>query len=112
MAVNQRQGFLALRRSGRLADHPANRQPVAILHQRVPYVAELGRLAVALLVEPRLRIGCALMGLVGALLLVEAAFGVAAGTVVIVVLAVLAAEALDRRPRLDQRPVHREVIAR
>lgn len=49
------------------------------------HTAELGRLAVALLVEPRLRIGRARMGLVGSLLLVEAALGIASSTVLVFV---------------------------
>jgi hypothetical protein len=54
---------------------------MTVLHQGMPYVAELGRLTVALFVEPRLRVGRALVRLVGALLLVEVALGVAAGSV-------------------------------
>src|SRR5207237_8565543 len=76
------------------------------------HVAELRRLALALLVQPRLGIGRALMRLVAALFLVEAALGVAARTVIVLIAAVLAAEAFDRRPRLDQRAVDREVVAR
>jgi len=75
-------------------------------------IAKPGRLAVTLLVEPRLGIGRAGMRLVRALLLVEIAFGIAARPLRIVVFPVLAAEALDRCPRLDQRPVQREMVAR
>src|SRR6185312_7137349 len=78
----------------------------------MPHVAELCRLTVALLVEPRLGIGRALVRLVAALLLAEAALGVPARSLMVIVVAVLPAEALDRHPRLDQRSVHREVIAR
>jgi len=53
-------------------------------------------LTVALLVEPRLRIGGAAMGGVGALFLVEAALGVAARAVRVVVAAVDLAETLGR----------------
>ncbi len=77
--VNQRQRRLPLGRAGGLADAAADRQAMTVLHQGMPHVAELGRLPVALLVEPRLRIGRALVRLVGALLLVEVTLGVAAG---------------------------------
>jgi hypothetical protein len=53
------------------------------------HIAELGRLAVALLIEPGLWIGRALMGLVGSPLLVEAAFGIASRTVMIFVATIL-----------------------
>src|SRR3954470_16429919 len=78
----------------------------------MPQVAELGSLTVAFLVEPRLWVSGALVRLIGALLLVEVTLGIAARARTVVVLAILAAEALDRRPRLDQRPVDREVAAR
>ena len=68
---------------------------MAVLHQGMPHVAELGWLSVALLVEPRFRISRALMRLVGALLLMEVPLGVASRTLAIVVAAVLPAEALD-----------------
>src|SRR3954453_13170567 len=78
----------------------------------MPQVAELGSLTVALLVEPSLWVSGALVRLIGALLLVEVTLGIAAPARTVHVLAILAAEALDRRPRLDQRPVDREVVAR
>ncbi len=52
------------------------------------------------------------MGLIGPLLAVEVPLGIAPGTVSTVVLPVLAPEALQRRPCLDQGAVHREVFAR
>src|SRR5579862_5498859 len=42
----------------------------------------------------------------------EVALAVAARTLAVVVASILPAEALDRRPRLNQRAIHREVIAR
>lgn len=66
-----------------------------VLHQRMAHIAQPRRLAVALLVEPRLRVARALTRIVGALLLVEAAFGVAASVVRIVVATILAPKALD-----------------
>src|SRR5579863_7713260 len=111
-AIDQGKGFVALGGAGGLA-HPAkNRQAMAVLHQGMAYVAELGRLTVALLVQLGLGVGRALVRLVRALLLVEAAFRIASGSLLIVVAAILLAEALERCPSLDQRAVHREVLAR
>jgi hypothetical protein len=42
----------------------------------------------------------------------EVSLGVAARTLTIVIVTIFPAEALDRRPRLDQRAIDREVIAR
>src|SRR3954451_4104553 len=78
----------------------------------MPQVAELGSLTVALLVEPSLWVSGALVRLIGALLLVEVTLGIAARARTLVVLAILAAEALDRRPRRDPRPADRGVVAR
>ena len=111
-AINQRQRRLPLGGAGRLADAAANRQAITVLHQGMPHVAKLGRLPVPLLVKPGFRVGRALVRLVGTLLLVEVALGVAAWTLAVVVASILPAEALERGPRLDQRAVHREVIAR
>src|SRR6185437_1940570 len=99
-AIEHDQRRFALGRARRQSDRPIHNQAVAVLHQRVAHVAELGRLAVALLVEPRLGVRGAPVRLVGALLLLEAALGVAAGTVGVVVAAVLAPEALQRSPGL------------
>jgi hypothetical protein len=62
-------------------------------------------LAVALLVQPRVRVGGRFMRVVGALLAVEVRAAAA-----IVVRSILGAEALVRRSGLDQRAVHGEVI--
>jgi hypothetical protein len=72
---------------------------------------ELGRLAVTLSVKSRFGISGALVRLIRALLLMEAALSIAARAVPVVVAPILPAEALDRRPRLEQGPAHREVIA-
>ncbi len=109
--VQHRKRGLAFGGAAGLRDATVHRQAVAVLHQDMADIAKPGRLTVSLLVEPRLGIGRAGMRLVGALLLVEVAFGVAARPLGVLVAPVLAAEALDRRPRLDQCPVHREMIA-
>jgi hypothetical protein len=111
-AVQKIKGLLALGRASSQADRTIHHQSMAVLHQRMPHVAELGRLAVALLVKPRVRIRQAAVCLVRALLLVEVPLGIAARSRAVIVAAILAPEALDRRPGLQQRAVHREVIAR
>ena len=97
--------------AGRPGRHPAHDQPVAVLHQRVPDVAELRRLAASLAVEPRVRVSGAGVGRVRALLALEVPLAVAPRPRRLVT-AVLAAEALQAGPGLEQRAVHREVLAR
>ena len=109
--IDQFQRLVPLRRTGCPAHATTDRQAVAVLHQSVPHIAELGRLAVPLLIEPRIGVGDAAVGFVGALLPMKVPFGVAARTLAVVVAPILPAEALDRGPGLDQRTVHREVIA-
>ena len=77
----------------------------------MPDVAELRRLAASLPVEPRIRIGGAGMGRIRALLALEVLLPVPPRPRRLVP-AILAPEALLARPGLDQRPVHREVLAR
>ena len=78
----------------------------------MPEIAELGGLAAALLVELCVRIGRALVGLVRARLAVEIAFGVAAGTITVMVSAILLPEALDRGSGVDERAIDREMFVR
>src|SRR3990167_10047382 len=84
-AIDQLQRLVAFGRARRLAHAAADRQAVAVLHQGMPHVAELGRLSVALLVEPCFRIGRALVRLVGALLLMEAPLGIPASAMAVIV---------------------------
>ena len=110
-ALDQIERRLSLGRTAGLGDAATNRQTVAVLHQGMTEIAELGRLAVALAVELGVRIGGAPMGLVGALLAVEVAFAIAARAVIIIIIApIRLAEALHRRPGFEQCPVHREVV--
>src|SRR5579875_358041 len=85
-----------------MRDHGGSDQPVAVLHQSMAQIAQLRFLAVALLVEPRIGIGCGLVSLIGSLLAMEIR-AVAARTI-------LRPEALLRSPRLDQRAVHCEML--
>ena len=81
------------------------------IHQHMAQIAELGRLAVALAIEPGIRVGHRLVGLIRALLAAEILPAVAA-RIGRRSAAILRLEALDRRPGLDQRPVNREMLAR
>lgn len=94
---------------GRFRDDDIDTQSVAILHEHMPAVAELGRLALALSQESRLGIGRALMRGIRALL----AFEVDHTRAVVTVLgraAILGFEALERSQGIDQRAVDREVV--
>ena len=93
----------------RFGDQNVDAQPVAVLHEHMPAVAELRRLAVALSHEARVRIGRALMRRVRALLALEIDHP---GAVAAVLrwLAVLALEALERGPSIDQRAVDGEMV--
>ena len=102
-----------------LGRHGGGDQAVAVLHQRVSQIRQVRLLAVALLVQPRVRVGGRFMGIVRAFVAVEVRASAA-----IVVRSVLGAEALVRGPGLsphgrtpvrgdpdlDQRAVHGEVI--
>jgi hypothetical protein len=76
-------------------DDAVDDEAVAVLHHDMADIAKAGRLAVGLLVEPGVGIGGALVGLVGPLLLVKVALGVATRPLRIVLAAVLATKALD-----------------
>src|SRR3954467_12686014 len=77
----------------------------------LPHVAELRCLPLGLLVEPCIRIGRRGVRVVAARLTVEVTRAVAPRTGWLAA-AVLGPEALHRRPCLDQRAIHREVLAR
>src|ERR1019366_4223919 len=85
---------------------------VAILHQHALGVTELGLFAGALLRQSRFGVGRRLMSRVLAPLAVEVHARIA-GIIrrrAIAALLSLGTKALERRPRLDQRPVHRKVL--
>src|SRR5579863_1559611 len=105
MTVNQLERLFPLGGTVGFTHMAQHGQAMAVLHQDMAHVTELRRLTVAFLVKPCLGIGRALMGFVRALLFVETAFGVAARAIAVVVSSILPAEALDRGPSLDQRPV-------
>lgn len=85
--------------------------PVAVLHQRMAQEGELGLLACALAMQLCLRIGRRDMRRIAALLAMEAAFAIAA-LVGLPIRLILGPEALHRRPGLNLRSVHREVLIR
>ncbi len=109
MAVDQLKRSVAFRRPRGDRHAPANHKAVAVLHQSVAHEGQLAFPAIALAVETRIRIGAAFMGLVGALLAVKVPLRVTPRRR-IVTLASLGTERFRRRPGLDQRAVHREVI--
>ena len=109
---HQAERGLRLGPTGRLVDATSHRQPLAIVHQHVPGIAELGLLARSLARQPSFGVGGRLMGIVGAPLAVK----VDAGVVGIVILRglglgiILGLEALVPGPRLDQGAVNRKVL--
>lgn len=84
-------------------------EPVAVLRQRVRHVAQLRLSEFALLVQPRLRVGRALVGRVAALVAFEVSFRIAPGRLVRTT-AVLGHKALVAGPGLDHRAVDAEVL--
>ncbi len=100
LLLKHQQSGIALGQSVGVSDHPGGDQAVAVLHQRVAQIAQLRFLAIALLVQPRPRIGGRCMRLVAALLAAKVAS----------VAVILGAKSLLRCPRLTQRAVHREVF--
>jgi hypothetical protein len=91
-------------------DRPSkHRQAISVLHQGMSHLAKLAPLALAVAIEPGVRIGRALVSLVGALLGPEVPCAIAT-TSRRAAAAILRTEALHRSPRLEQRPVHRKVL--
>src|SRR6516162_4529721 len=82
-----------------------------VLHQNVPQIGELGRLARPLAIQSRIGIIGRGVGLVAALLTVEVPFPIAARRRRLAA-AVRGAKALHAGPRLDQRAVDREMVVR
>jgi len=101
-----------------VGDLHVHHQAVAVVHQDVAHVAQPRLVALGFLVQARIGIGAAGMGVVAALLAFEVDIGVAPsgrGLVVVVVavaglVAVFALEALVRCPSLDQGAVDAEVL--
>src|SRR3954467_9480460 len=89
-------------------------QPRAVLHQGVADEAELRLHAGSLAIEPGLGVGRALVALVRALRALEVDLEIAPATRgrIIGVRLSLGSEALHRDPRLDERTIDAEVLAR
>src|SRR3954469_23823302 len=87
-------------------------KPRAAHHERVAHEAELGFLALALAIEPRIRIRGAGVRLVRALLPTKVDLRISPPRRILLVRigAVLGLEALHRGPGLNQRAIHREVL--
>ena len=109
---------LVLCRAIGMGDLDVHHQAVAVVHQDVAHVAQPRLVALGFLVQARIGIGAAGMGVVAALLAFEVDIGVAPsgrGWVVVVVavaglVAVFALEALVRCPSLDQGAVDAEML--
>ena len=77
-------------------------QAVAVLHQHLPTMAELGRVCVALAIHPGLRIGARLMRLVAAFLAMKVTSGIAPDPIgVVVIAAIFTPVALLRGPGIN-----------
>src|SRR5271170_7177165 len=105
------QGGLTLRPAGGLGQPGIDYQAVAILHQQMTQVAQLGLPPTGLLIEPCLRIGGRLMGRVAPPLAMKIDARIA-GIVGRTWLRVLARETLVPGPGLDQGAVDGEVLGR
>src|SRR5712692_6490360 len=92
-----------------LGQKSLHQKPVAVLHQYMSQVAQLGFAAFGLLEQPGIRIRRGSMGLVLPLFPVKIDLSSRARWVA---LAVLPPETLLTRPSLDQSPVHREMFFR
>src|SRR5215471_12668934 len=105
-------GRLPLRSSGGLADFEIDQKPVSVLHQRMRPVTQLGLFARPLAGQQTLGVGLRLMGVVTALLSVKVHPTVARISLIFVPRSIfpLRAKALETCPRLNQGPVHREMI--
>ncbi len=108
--VERRQPFGMTRDAG---EPGIDDQAGAVLHQPMADEAKLGLHPWPLAVQPGVRVGCAAMCPVGALLAPEIGRRVTpAAPRATCIRRLIGLEALHRCPRLDQRAIHREVIAR
>ncbi len=112
-SCHHRYGRLRLRTAGGRGHAAVGRDAVAVLHQHVAGVAELGLLARALAGQAGVRIGGRLVGEVAAPLAVKVDAGIA-GIVRqgVPVRIIFALEALVSRPRFEKCPVDREMLVR
>src|SRR5215471_3415163 len=84
-------------------------QSIAVLGQQVPVITQLGFLAAALAGQQRIGIGGGLVSLIAPVLSVKV-YGRVARIVRRLGISVLPLEALQTRPRFDQRAVHSEML--
>src|SRR5438046_743384 len=101
---------IPLGRAGRPREPRVHHQPVAVFHQHVAQIAELGFRSPRLLVQHRFRIAGRLMRLIAALLAVKVHRWVAAIIFRRGWRRVFALKTLLPRPRFDQRSIDREVL--
>lgn len=110
VAAEEEHRRLPLGIAGGLAEFHSDHQSVAVLHQRVPGVAELGLPAVALASQQGLGVGDRAMGGIAALLAMEIHLGVTTAAGTTLPAPIPRPEALQRCPGLQQRAVDVEVI--
>ncbi len=111
MGLHPIQGRQALGMARGAGGDRAHDQSVAVLHQRVPHERQLCFLAAAIAVQPCIGTGSGGGGVVAAALAVEVALAVAARARC-AARPVPGLEAFWTAPGLDQRAVHREMLAR
>ena len=98
----------------RIVDGKVSTQPVAVFHQDVPPKTELGFFTLGPAVEHALRIGGALVGVIAALFAMKADRGIARIVLfalldLLPIATVLAHQAFEAGPSLDQRAVPAEM---
>src|SRR5207302_6057009 len=103
---------LRLRLARRLSQASVDHQSIAVLHQHVPEIAELGLFARPFTGQPRFRIGGRLVSGVGAALTMKVYAGVAGIVGRDLRVIAFALETLVSCPGFDQRTVNREVLVR
>src|SRR5580704_532605 len=111
LPAEHEQGSLGLGVAGRLGELEVDEQAVAVLHQRVAGIAELGLLAAAFAGQPSLGIGGRAVGEIAPLLPMEVDLGIAvAASVPASTVAIPGLEALGGGPGLQQGAVDGEVV--
>src|SRR5438132_10412330 len=103
--LEHRLGGTPLGGAAGLRDGAVNSKTVAVLHDRMTHIAELGLAPGRFAIELGLRVACALMRVVLAPLAVKV-------RAIAVIRAVFALEAPERRPSLDERAAHRATLVR
>ena len=111
MALEHREACFPFGRACRLGEIGLDNETMPIIDDDMPHKREFGFLAPTLTIEPGLRIGCRLMGVVTSLLAMEVHRRVAwIVSIGVGWVGSLGLKALLACPGLDERPVDGEVI--